>query len=98
MLLPSNIKTCLPLPFRRLWSDQFNTFESFVLQQRVRHFIDTKNINYYTHAFVAADPTKAEVWLNPYIQIGLSNSGSYPVRHLGSSRDNTSPEVLVGLG
>jgi len=64
----------------------------------VKHFADAKNIGQYTHAFVGADPTKAEVWLNPYIQIGLDNSGSYPVRHLGSSTDNTSPEVLVGLG
>jgi hypothetical protein len=98
VLVPSNVKTCLAQPYQRLWSDQFNTFESFLLSQRIRHFSNTKNIGDYTHAFISADPTKTVVWGNPFIQIGQDNSGSYPVRRLGSSNDNTSPEVLVGLG
>jgi hypothetical protein len=98
VLLPSNVKTCLAQPYQRLWSDQFNTFESFLLSKRIRYFADTKNINEFTHAFVLADPTKTKVWGNPFIQIGLDNSGSYPVRHLGNDADNIRPWVLVGLG
>jgi hypothetical protein len=98
VLLPSNVKTCLPHCFRALWSDKFNTFESLLLKKKVSHFSDTKNIWGYTHSFVSADPTKQKVRGNPYIQIGLSNSGNYPVRHLGNSDDNTSNEVLVGSG
>ena len=98
VLLPSSVKTCLAQPFRRLKSEQYNTFELIVLAKRIRSFADPKKIGECTHAFVANDPSKRSVWGNPFIQIGLDNSGSYPVRHLGSSTDNTSPEVLVGLG
>jgi len=98
VLVPSNVKTCLAPPFRRLWSEQFNTFESVLLSKRIRHFVDTKNIHDYTHAFVSADPTKGKIWGNPFLQIGQDNSGSYPVRHLGDPADNRSPFVLVGLG
>lgn len=98
VLAPSNVKTCLAQPFQRLWSDDFNTFESILLAKRIRFFADTKNINELTHAFILNDPTKFKVWGTPFTQIGQDNSGSYPVRHLGSSTDNTSPEVLVGLG
>jgi len=98
VLLPSSVKACLAQPFQRLRSEQYNTFESLVLAKRIRSFSDPNKIFETTHAFVANDPTKRSVWGNPFIQIGHDNSGNYPVRHLGSSADNTSPYVLVGLG
>lgn len=98
VLLPSNVKTCLAQPFQRLRSDEYNTFESLLLAKRIRYFCREETIYESTHAFVRNDPSKLKIWGNPFIQIGQDNSGSYPVRHLGSSTDNTSPNVLVGLG
>lgn len=98
MLSPSSVRTCLAQPFARLRSDDFNIFESLYLAKRIRHFADPNKIFEYTHAFVVNDPSNRDIWGNPFIQIGQSNSGSYPVRHLGSDADNISPEVLVGLG
>jgi len=98
VLLPSSVKTCLAQPFRELRSDRYNTFESLYAAKRIRYFADPNKIFEHTHAFVANDPSKLGIWGNPYVQVGLDNSGSYPVRHLGSSTDNTSPYVLVGLG
>jgi hypothetical protein len=98
VLLPSNVKTCFTQPFRRLWSDEFNLFENLVLSKRIRSFSNVKTIGELTHAFIVNDPTKSKVRRNPFLQIGLSNSGNYPVRHLGRSADNTSPNLLIGHG
>jgi len=98
VLLPSSVKSCFTQPFQRLWSDEFNTFENLVLQKRIKSFANVKNIADMTHAFVIHDPTKSRVRFNPFLQIGLDNSGSYPVRYLGNEAHNTSPMILVGYG
>jgi hypothetical protein len=98
VLLPSNVKTCLGEPFQRLNSDRFNTFESILLDKRIRSFYGIEKVHEATSAFIQNDPTKLEVRGNPFVQIAQDNSGNYPVRYGWKDADNISPFIVVGSG
>jgi hypothetical protein len=98
VLSPSSVRTCLSGPFRRLNSERFNTFESIILDKRIRSFYGTEKVHEATSAFILNDPTKLEVRGNPFIQIAHDNSGNYPVRYGWKDTDNISPFILVGSG
>lgn len=98
VLLPSSVKTCLGQPFQRLNSDRFNTFESILLDARIRYFFTPEMVYLSTAAFIEKEPTKGMVWGNPYHQIAQDNSGNYPVRYGWNNADNIRPGVVVGSG
>lgn len=98
VLSPSNVKTCLSGPFHRLNSEKYNTFESIILDKRIRSFYGTEKVHEATSAFIQNDPTKLEVRGNPFIQIAQDNSGNYPVRYGWKDADNISPFIVVGSG
>jgi hypothetical protein len=72
-------------------------FLQFLLLQKIRYFSRPKTVFECTHAFALADPFKFDKrYFNvksPFIQIGLDNGNSYPVRYLG---DEYQPLVMMG--
>lgn len=98
VLSPSSVKVCLGGPFQRLNSERFSTFESILLDKRIRSFYGIEKVHEATSAFIQNDPTKLEVRGNPFIQIAQDNSGNYPVRYGWDDADNISPFIVVGSG
>jgi hypothetical protein len=79
-------------------SDQW-VFLQFIFAQKIKYFARLNTVRDSTHVFAFSDPGSSGFrGSSPYLQIGLSNSESYPVTRLRDDKTLSNPLVLLGSG
>jgi hypothetical protein len=77
---------------------EFWVFNHFLLAEKVAYFSKLTTLRDSISLFQAKDPGSSGRWRSPFLQIGLENSASYPVRTLEDPKRLLDPNVYLGYG